>query len=411
MIATKFYLDSRKTKDGCPAPLMITISIKRETAYLNTGIRILPDQWNARAMQAKSRTVQRRADDVMYAVNTLLSQLTADGRLDGMTAKEIRDEIRRRLSPAEARPVYFLDVLEQFALSRPRPRTTEIYYATKGRILAFDKNAGALRFEDINIGWLDRFDTFLASTSPKKNARNIHFRNIRAVFNYALKRGVTSLYPFRQYEIRPEATMKRALTVEQLRTLFTADVKPWQQKYVDFFKMSFLLIGINTEDLTHATGINGGRLEYERAKTHRPYSIKVEPECQELIDKYRGRSYLLNVMDTYAKTAHWTSKVNNELQDIAKSLGLPKISMYWARHTWATLAAELDIPKETITAALGQSSNTVTDIYIRFDRTKIDRANRKVLDYALYDKKEQDMFEMIRQLNETVTASMARRAN
>lgn len=402
MIATKFYLDTRKTNEGCPAPLMITISIKRETAYLNTGIKIIKENWDAKAMQTRSRTVQRRAEEVMYSVNTILSQLTTEGRLDGMSASEIRNEVRKELSPAETKPTRLLAVMEQFAMSRPKPRTSEIYVATIDRIKAFDSHADALRFDEITIGWLDRFDSFLASTSPKKNARNIHLRNIRAVFNYALTQGITTVYPFRQYQIRPEATMKRALTVEQLRTLFTAKVEPWQQKYVDFFKMSFLLIGINTEDLTHATGISGGRLEYERAKTHRPYSIKVEAECQELIDKYRGREYLLNVMDTYSKTSHWTSKVNNELQEIADGLGLPKISMYWARHSWATIAAELDVPKDTIGASLGHSSNTVTDIYINFDRTKIDRANRKVLDYVLYDKKDEDVKDMIRRLNENM---------
>ena len=95
--------------------------------------------------------------------------------------------------------------------------------------------------------------------------------------------------------------------------------------------------------------------------------------------------------------------MNNELQAIAKTLGLPKISMYWARHSWATMAAELDVPKETIAAALGHSSNTVTEIYIHFDRTKIDRANRKVLDYVLYDKKEEIIIDMIRQLNNKVS--------
>jgi integrase len=58
----------------------------------------------------------------------------------------------------------------------------------------------------------------------------------------------------------------------------------------------------------------------------------------------------------------------------------PDISMYWARHSWATLAAYLDIPKETIAAALGHGGRDVTDIYIRFDEKKIDEANRKVID-------------------------------
>lgn len=64
----------------------------------------------------------------------------------------------------------------------------------------------------------------------------------------------------------------------------------------------------------------------------------------------------------------------------------PGLSAYWARHTWATIAASLDIPKETIAHALGHSQHSVTDIYIDFDRTKVDRANRKVLDWVLYSK-------------------------
>jgi hypothetical protein len=253
------------------------------------------------------------------------------------------------------------------------------------------------------VGWLDRFDSFLALTSPKKNARNIHLRNIRAVMRLAFKRKQTTNYPFSDYKVRPEPTKKRDLCVEDLRILFNANVKDWQQKYVDFFKISFMLIGINTEDLLHATRIEGGRLVYQRAKTNKPYSIKVEPECMELIRKYRGKKYLLNILDTYSKTNHWTSKVNNELQAIAAQLGLPKISMYWTRHTWSTISANIDIPKETTAVALGHGSKTVTDIYIDFDQVKVDRANRKVLDYVLYDKKEADIYDMIRQLNEKIS--------
>ena len=64
----------------------------------------------------------------------------------------------------------------------------------------------------------------------------------------------------------------------------------------------------------------------------------------------------------------------------------PKISQYWCRHTWATIAAELDIRKETIAAALGHGGNSVTDIYINFYMRKVDEANRRVIDYVLYGK-------------------------
>lgn len=65
----------------------------------------------------------------------------------------------------------------------------------------------------------------------------------------------------------------------------------------------------------------------------------------------------------------------------------PQISSYWARHSWATIASSLDIPKDTIAAGLGHGGNTVTDIYINFDQRKVDEANRRVLDWVFYGKK------------------------
>ena len=57
------------------------------------------------------------------------------------------------------------------------------------------------------------------------------------------------------------------------------------------------------------------------------------------------------------------------------------LSTYWARHTWATLASSIRIPKEVISASLGHSTGSITDIYIEFDQSRIDRANRRLIDY------------------------------
>lgn len=404
MITTSFYLDSRRsTTADDPAPLKLAINWRRTRALLPTGIRIKPSAWDDRSSTAKDKAIQLLVSGFKYKVDTLISNMLDAGKLDGLQASGIKRLLVRELSPESTAPARFLAVLEDFARSRNKPRTREIYLATADRIRAFDRHADNLGFSDLNVGWLDRFDSFLAKTSPKKNARNIHFRNIRAVFNDARRKEITTCYPFLNYAIHPEPTRHKALPVEQLRTLFNAEVAPWQQKYLDFFKISFMLIGINTEDLLHATVIDGDRLSYTRAKTNKPYSIKVEPECMELIRKYRGKKYLLNIMDTYARTAHWTSKVNNELKKICEPLGLPPISMYWARHSWITMATNLDIPDRTVSAAAGHSSHSVTEIYIDFDRAKIDRANRKVLDYVLYDKKESDMFEMLRQIQSKIS--------
>jgi hypothetical protein len=158
------------------------------------------------------------------------------------------------------------------------------------------------------------------------------------------------------------------------------------------------LIGINIIDLCHLKNINGGRVEYQRSKTHRLYSVKVEPETLEIIERNKGKDWLINPLDAYDNYKDYAYRLNNALQAIGEvEIGKqgrktikplhPQLTTYWARHTWATIAASLDIPKETIAAALGHGGNTITDIYIDFDQRKVDDANRKVIDWVLYDKK------------------------
>ena len=146
-------------------------------------------------------------------------------------------------------------------------------------------------------------------------------------------------------------------------------------------------------DLCNLQTYENGRVEYIRAKTHKPYSIKVETEANEIIQKYSGEKHLLNYLDTYKNyrsfymnMCNGLKAIKQRLNDIDDGVTIKELTSYWARHSWATIAAYLDIPKDTIAAALGHGGNTVTDIYIEFDMRKVDEANRKVLDYVLYDK-------------------------
>lgn len=134
--------------------------------------------------------------------------------------------------------------------------------------------------------------------------------------------------------------------------------------------------------------IIGGRIEYHREKTGRLYSIKVEPEAMEIIKKYQGDESLIGFLGKYKNYHSFVKLINMHLHAIGKELdqmnnerAYSDLTSYWARHTWATTAAELEIPKETIAKALGHGGNEVTDVYIRFDDKKIDIANRRVIDY------------------------------
>jgi len=148
----------------------------------------------------------------------------------------------------------------------------------------------------------------------------------------------------------------------------------------DVFMLSFYLIGINIKDLCSLKEIQDGRIEFNRAKTGRPYSLKVYPEAQEIINKYKGNRWLLNFSDLYTDYRNLNKIINKKLKTIGGKvdINLP-IATYYARHSWATIASSLNISKDIIQHALGHGLNTVTDLYVDFDLNKVDEANLKVI--------------------------------
>lgn len=260
------------------------------------------------------------------------------------------------------------------------------------RIEAFDKRCEELTWEEVDVAWLRRFEAFLAKTASV-NARAIHLRNIRAVFNYAIDEERTTLYPFRRFRIKKEKTRKRALTVEELREIVQLDLPADLALHRDIFLLIFCLIGINMVDLSQLTEVKRGRIEYRRSKTGAPFSIRVEPEAKKLIARLRGQTHLVKVFDTYKDHKSYIAKHNKALKKLGRvHIGkqgrrtyepiCEDLTSYWARHTWATIASHIGIEKDTIQHALGHADNSVTGIYIDFDDSKIDEANRKVLDYV-----------------------------
>lgn len=321
-------------------------------------------------------------------------KLEEDGKR--ISDKKMREEISYILGGGNNLPTKskcFIDYLDEFVAKKTNAGTRSVYTTTRNKLLKFDSKC---TFDSMDKAWLERFEAWMAQ-SMKVNAYAIHFRNIRSVFNYAIDEEYTTLYPFRRFTIKKEETRKRSLTVDQLRILRDYPCEEYQERYRDIFMLMFYFIGINAVDLLTAktSALINGRFEYKRAKTGKLYSIKVEPEAQVIIDKYKGKDFVLNIMDEYKDYKNFLHRMGIALKEIGeterKGLGgkktrkplFPDLSSYWTRHTWATIAAEIDIPKEVIAHALGHSwaNATVTDIYIRFDEKKVDEANRKVLDY------------------------------
>lgn len=399
MAKIRFFLDSRSSKSDKELPLKLAISNNCKTAYIAMNIQLTASQWDSKQCKVIEHPNKQGLNALLQMRKTeyeaILLRLSCSENISKWSAIQVRDKIEELLNPEQFDDKNSFEKCFLRFANHKSARTKEIYMATYKRLVNFlGKKLKSITFEDINKEWLHKFDDFLAMTAPSANSRNIHLRNIRAVFNDAIDNEITSNYPFRRFKIKPTPTRKRNLSVDAIRKIFNAeDLLPWQEKYRDFFKLSFMLIGINVIDLCNLQSIENGRAEYVRAKTHKPYSIKLEPEAMDLIEKYKGKKNLLNYLDNYQNYRSFymnmckgLNSIKQYLNDIDDGVEIKELTSYWARHSWATIAAALDIPKDTIAAALGHGGNTVTDIYIEFDMRKVDVANRKVLDYVLYDR-------------------------
>ena len=412
MASIKLYLDTRhQRKDGTHA-LKLTVS-HRGAFHISLNVYLKPEQWiGGEVFVPENSRKQKELDTYIKsrysAAENTLYKLRALGRLDNMTDKDLRYAIENTtIEQPEDEPLLFITHYNTYVNALSKQGTRAVYTDTLRKLKQFT-DIQNLTFKGINYAFLKDFERFMSGAGLAINTMSIHMRNIRTIFNDAIDRDLIDqgLYPFRKFKIKKEATRKRSLTLDQLKQFRDYECESTQEQYRDIFMLIFYLCGINMVDLCNLREITSdGYIEYKRAKTGRLYKIKVEPEAREIIDRYRGKDYLLNILDRYRDYHNYLHRLNKNISEIGpieylktnntqpkgnrvksgpdkqKRNGLfPDLSTYWARHSWASIAAGLDIPKETIAAALGHGGNTVTDIYIAFDQKKIDKANRIVLD-------------------------------
>lgn len=395
MASIWYYLDTRRRKADGTFPLKIKIGLNAKNGCLiNLKISLREDQWeNGEVVRHPNRRFLNTYAKQRYLdITNSIFKLETTGAINRMSPAEIKKYVESSLGAVTDEAYTFSEHFERFISTRTKESTKDIYHQTLLKIELF--SPGKLAFSDINIIWLKGFEQFLKGQGLSINSINLHIRNIRAVFNDAINedKAEQNLYPFRKFKLKSEETRKRSLTVEQLRAIRDWPCEPHEQQYIDIFMLMFYLRGINMIDLAGLTKIDNGRVEFRRAKTGRLYSIKIEPEAEAIINKYRGKNFLLNINERYSNYKNYLHRMNRNLKEFGytrvgkrgkkdKEGAFPFLSTYYTRHTWATLAAYLEIPKETIAAALGHGKKDVTDIYISFDQKKIDEANRRVIDY------------------------------
>ncbi len=398
MLSFKLHLDKRSKKTDGTYPLKIGISFNNSYAMISTGVYLRAEEWDEKSQKVSFSSPQKLLIDKIWSdIQTLLISMRVNGEVGEVSMKEIKDRINYVIGYKKAQPPrnLFINYMKRFADGKTKQNTRDTYLYTLSKVEKFThEQETELTFEDITYKWLQDFDKFLSETSGI-NSRSIHMRNIRSVFNEALKEEIIKCYPFRKFRIQSERTQKRSLTVEELVRLRDFPCESHQEKYRDLFMLIFYLIGINMVDLCNLEKINDNIIRYRRAKTGKMYNIKVEPEALDIIEKYKGMDHLIYVLDKYRNYKDFMLRMDDQLKKIGpmKRIGLggkkvrepilPHITSYWARHTWATIAYNIGISKDTISLALGHEFGCrTTDIYIDYNSDSVDEANRKVIDYV-----------------------------
>ena len=420
MATAQIFLDSRYSKaDNKKLTVKFCLNHKGKSTFIATSIKLFPSQWNKVTKKVKGHPEKVLLNQTLsYQLNrvtTILTALTISGEAALMDVSELRNEVVSRMyddfstsviaepknapSPNKTEksdnPRLVENVFKRYIdLRINNKRTADIYEVTLRKIEAFSgKKFSNLEVGDISYGWLEDFERFLKQTAPSANARAIHLRNLRAIINYALKLDLIDKYVFRNFTIKTEKTKKRNMSVEALRRVIHTELEPWMEKYRDFFVLSFLFRGLNTVDLCALPKPVNGRIEWMRTKTHQPLSLKIEPEMMPYIKRWSGNKLLLEHCDTGRPYRNFNDMLTKNLHEIVKYINyqyqddivVPDITMYWGRHTWATIASSLRIPLDTIGCALGHSQKSVTEIYVERDPSLVDEANRAVIDWVFYN--------------------------
>ena len=169
------------------------------------------------------------------------------------------------------------------------------------------------------------------------------------------------------------------------------------QRARELFVLMFLLRGLPFVDLAYLrkSDLHDNVITYRRRKTGRPLAVTLTPEAMRILKRYMSRDssspYLFPILssregtkEAYREYQLALRSFNRQLMLLGEILGLSdRLSSYTARHTWATTAYHCEIHPGIISEAMGHSSITVTETYLKpFQNKKIDEANKRVVNFV-----------------------------
>lgn len=274
-----------------------------------------------------------------------------------------------------------------------RIRTSETYAATLSSFMKFREGQDILLCE-IDSDTMMLYEAWLKGKGVCPNTISFYMRILRAVYNRAVEKElVEQKHPFKHVYTGIDKTVKRAVPLKAIKRIKELDLrlKPHLDYARDLFLFSFYTRGMSFIDLAYLkkSDLQNGFLTYRRRKTNQQLTVKWEKCMAEIVAKYNDCSttqYLLPIItnplvDERKQYRNAIYRVNTALKEIARMISLPMpLTMYCARHGWASIAKSKNIPLSVISEGMGHDSEETTRIYLAsLDSYVIDKANSLIL--------------------------------
>lgn len=286
----------------------------------------------------------------------------------------------------------FVNQLRTQFLQQNKLRLAETYQSALNSFSLYINKVEIL-MEDIDSKMIEGYESYLKQKKLTLNTISFYMRILRAIYNRAVKSGVIAdKKPFDRVFTTMTKTTKRAIPIQTIQKIAQAHVKNKNEALArDLFLFSFYTRGMSFVDIAYLkkTDLNNTYLIYKRKKTGQELKIAWRKEMQELVDRNSSKDgvHLLGILDENSEKSlrfqyHYTQCIiNTALKRLGKQLNLgTNLTMYVARHSWATIARQKNIPISVICDGMGHNSEKTTQIYLQsVDAEAIDRCNDKLI--------------------------------
>lgn len=259
-----------------------------------------------------------------------------------------------------------------------------------------------ISFRNITPYLLEKYITYLRENGNKDGGIGFKLRELRAIYNKAIKHGVVSqkYYPFKNIQVAKfkNKNEKKALTREQVRSIENFDIEnyPNLADTHRYFVFSYYSGGMNWRDMIQLKWENiiSDRIFYTRSKTNQNFNIPVLEPLEKILKHYKknnnSSNYIFPILlnnnmspsQIENRSKKTRKKFNKQLKEIAQLLGIEEnITSYVIRHSFATNLKYAGVSTDVISETMGHKDVSTTNAYLKDFGSEIkDDAMKKLLD-------------------------------